>query len=97
MAMRTMIVVCSLLVVLGGCSGMNISGGQGSQQLAIQGKQLLDQQRYDEAMAAYRAAVRRNPGNADAQYGLGVAYSRTGADDQAIAAYREAIRLQPDT
>jgi len=96
MAMRTMIVVCSFLVVLGGCSGVNISGGQGSQDLAVQGKQWLDQQRNDEAITAYREAVRRDPGNAVAQYGLGVAYSRTGADDQAIAAYREAIRLQPD-
>jgi tetratricopeptide (TPR) repeat protein len=96
MAMRTMIVVCSLLVALGGCSGVNISGGQGSQELAVQGKQWLDQQRNDEAITAYREAVRRDPGNAVAQYGLGVAYSRTGADDQAIAAYREAIRLQPD-
>ncbi len=94
--MRTMIVVCSLLVALGGCSGVNISGGQGSQELAVQGKQWLDQQRNDEAITAYREAVRRDPGNAVAQYGLGVAYSRTGADDQAIAAYREAIRLQPD-
>jgi tetratricopeptide (TPR) repeat protein len=96
MAMRTIIGVCSLLVVLSGCSGINISGGQESQQLAFQGKQRLDQQRNDEAITAYREAVRRDPGNAVAQYGLGVAYSRTGADDQAIAAYREAIRLQPD-
>jgi tetratricopeptide (TPR) repeat protein len=96
MAMRTMIVVCSILVALGGCSGVNISGGQGSQELAAQGKQRLDQQRYDEAVTVYREAVRRDPGDAVAQYGLGVAYSRTGADAQAIAAYREAIRLQPD-
>jgi tetratricopeptide (TPR) repeat protein len=96
MAMRTMIVVCSILVALGGCSGVNISGGQGSQELAVQGKQWLDQQRYDEAIAAYREAVQNDPGYATAQYGLGVAYSRTGADAQATAAYREAIRLQPD-
>src|SRR5262245_34562506 len=96
MAMRTMMVVCSLFIVLGGCSGMNTSGGQGAQQLATQGKQLLDQQRYSEAIAAYREAVRRDPSDPIAQYGLGVAYSRTGADDQAIPAYREAIRLQPD-
>jgi cytochrome c-type biogenesis protein CcmH/NrfG len=96
MAMRTMIVVCSLFVVLSGCSGTNISDGQGSHELAVQGKQWLDQQRYDEAITAYREAVRRDPGNAVAQYGLGVAYSHTRASDQAIAAYREAIRLQPD-
>lgn len=93
--MRTMIVVCSLLVVLGGCAGMNTSGGQDSQPFATQAKQYLDQQRNDEAISAYREAIRGDPQNAVAHYGLGVAYSRTGADDQAIAAYREAVRLQP--
>jgi cytochrome c-type biogenesis protein CcmH/NrfG len=93
--MRTMIVVCSLLIVLGGCAGINTSGGQDSQPLATQAKQYLDQRRYDEAITAYREAIRRDPQSAVAHYGLGVAYSRTGADDQAITAYREAIRLQP--
>jgi tetratricopeptide (TPR) repeat protein len=94
--MRGMIVVCSFLIVLGGCSGVNTTGGLGRQEPATQGKQLLDQQRYSEALAAYREAVLHDPRDAIAQYGLGVAYSRTGADDQAIPAYREAIRLQPD-
>ncbi len=94
--MKTFIVLCSLLGVLVGCTGMNPGSGQGSQVLAIQGKQSLEQQRYDEAITAYREAVRRDPQNAVAQYGLGVAYSHKGADDQAIVAYREAIRLQPD-
>jgi Flp pilus assembly protein TadD len=62
----------------------------------MRGKQSLDQQHYDEAIGAYREAVRLDPRNALAHYGLGVAYSRTGQDEQAMAAYREAIRLQPD-
>jgi cytochrome c-type biogenesis protein CcmH/NrfG len=66
---RTMIVVCSLLVVLGGWSGINLSGVQGSQQISAQGKQWLDQQRYNEASTAYREAVRRDPGDAVMQYG----------------------------
>ena len=70
--------------------------GQDSQQSTIAGKQWLDQQRYDEAIAAYRQAVRLEPQNALAHYGLGVAYSRKGENEQAIAAYREAIRLQPE-
>ena len=93
--MRTMIVVCSLLGALLGCTGMNSHVGQDAQQAMTQAKQYLDQQRYDEAISAYREAVRGDPQNAVAHYGLGVAYSRTGADDQAIAAYREAVRLQP--
>jgi tetratricopeptide (TPR) repeat protein len=94
--MRTIIVLCSLLGVLSGCSGMKAYVGQESQSLALQGKQWLDQQRYNEAIAAYREAVRRDPRNAVLHYGLAVAYSRTGEDAQAITAYREVIRLQPN-
>lgn len=94
--MRTIIVFCSLLGALVGCSGVQTYIGQDSQQAAMSGKQWLDQQRYDEAVAAYRQAVRLEPQNALAHYGLGVAYSRKGEYGEAMAAYREAIRLQPD-
>jgi Flp pilus assembly protein TadD len=94
--MRTISVLCSVLAVFVGCSGVKTYIGQDSQQSTIAGKQWLDQQRYDEAIAAYRQAVRLEPQNALAHYGLGVAYSRKGENEQAIAAYREAIRLQPE-
>jgi tetratricopeptide (TPR) repeat protein len=93
--MRAIFILSGLLGALLGCTGMNSYVGQDSPHLMTQAKQYLDQQRYDEAITAYREAIRGDPQNAVAHYGLGVAYARTGADDQAIAAYREAIRLQP--
>jgi tetratricopeptide (TPR) repeat protein len=50
----------------------------------------------DEAIAAYREAIRLRPDDARAHTNLGNALRDQGKVDEAIAAYREAIRLQPD-
>lgn len=94
--MRTIIIACTLLALLAGCGTLPpVQQTQSSSQPAIQGKEFLDQQRYEEAIAAYREAIRLNRDDGFAHYGLGVGLSRMGRDDQAITAYREAIRLLP--
>jgi tetratricopeptide (TPR) repeat protein len=50
----------------------------------------------DDAIAAYRQAVKIKPDFADAWYNLGVVYKRSGRTDDAILAYRQAIKVQPD-
>jgi len=51
----------------------------------------------DDAIAAYREAIRMAPDASPATYGnLGIALHEKGDFDGAIAAYREAIRLRPD-
>jgi tetratricopeptide (TPR) repeat protein len=50
---------------------------------------------YSEAEAAFREAVRLDPGNADAHTDLGDALHRQGKYSEAEAASREAIRLDP--
>ena len=54
------------------------------------------QGKLDEAIAAYREAIRLKPDDAEAHYNLGIALSGQGKLDEAIAEYREAIRLKPD-
>jgi predicted O-linked N-acetylglucosamine transferase (SPINDLY family) len=50
----------------------------------------------DEAMVAYRQAIRLKPDYAEAYSNLGKASKDLGQLDEAIAFYRQAIRLKPD-
>jgi general secretion pathway protein A len=50
----------------------------------------------DEAVEAYREALRINPGNASAHYNLGLALYHKGLLDEAIQAYRQALRINPE-
>jgi tetratricopeptide (TPR) repeat protein len=59
------------------------------------GKALYEQHRYAEAEAAYKEAIRLNPGLADAHSSLGFALRSLGRYAEAEAACRKAIRLNP--
>ena len=48
-----------------------------------------------DAAAAFRAAIRLKPDDAEAHYDLGVALGRQGRLYEAVAAFRAAIRLKP--
>ena len=52
--------------------------------------------RYQEALEAYREALRLKPDFAEAWGELGAAYGKLGRHQDAIAPYREALRLKPD-
>jgi tetratricopeptide (TPR) repeat protein len=58
---------------------------------------LRDQGKLDEAVAAYREAIRLEPNLVQAYSGLVLALKDQGKLDEAVAAYREAIRLKPDS
>ncbi|HEY0838174.1 MAG TPA: tetratricopeptide repeat-containing glycosyltransferase family protein [Azospirillum sp.] len=66
--------------------------GQAHYNLAVALKQ---QGRFDEALAATRAAVRLAPGFPAAHFNLGIALAERGELPEAVAAYRAAIRLNP--
>ena len=51
---------------------------------------------YDDAIAAYREALRINPEDADVWYNLGNAYGNLDRHDDAIAAFREAVQTNPE-
>nr|AHZ45649.1 serine/threonine protein kinase [uncultured bacterium] len=56
---------------------------------------LHEKGRMDEAIRAYREAIRLDPRDAATHFNLALALKAKGQLDEAIAAYREAIRLDP--
>jgi len=52
--------------------------------------------RYEEAIYAYKQAIRIKPDDAEAHYNLGVAYGTLGRGQNEIESYKQAIRIKPD-
>lgn len=52
--------------------------------------------RFDEAIAAFAAALELDPDSATAHYDLGVTYDRLGRGEEAVAAYERSLELQPE-
>lgn len=61
-----------------------------------QGRYFQGQQRYEQAIAAYRKALLADPGFVEARNGLGVIYATQGRHDEAIKEFRAAIKLVPN-
>ncbi len=57
---------------------------------------LGNQGKLEEAIAAYREAIRLKPDYADAHNNLGIALGKQGKLEEAVAEFRTAIRLKPD-
>ena len=53
-------------------------------------------QRYDEAIAAFREAIRRAPDFLPAHHNLAATYAEAGRDQEARAEAAEALRLNPE-
>ena len=60
------------------------------------GHYLAEDRRIAESRAEYAEAVRSEPTNADAHYGLAVLLALQGRTEAAIAEYSEALRLNPN-
>jgi tetratricopeptide (TPR) repeat protein len=60
------------------------------------GLALLAAGRLEEAMRAFAAAIRLDPGMATAHHNLGVVLDNLGHTDRALACYETAARLKPD-
>ncbi|HEY7448642.1 MAG TPA: tetratricopeptide repeat protein [Vicinamibacterales bacterium] len=63
--------------------------------LVLKGRFLLAERKIDDAVARLQAAVKANPGSAEAQFALGNAYVAKSDREQAIRAFNETIRLNP--
>jgi tetratricopeptide (TPR) repeat protein len=57
---------------------------------------LTKQEKYDEAVAHYQAALKTNPESASAQSDWGMALTKQGRWQESIAHYEEALRLDPN-
>jgi tetratricopeptide (TPR) repeat protein len=75
-------------------SAIGLAPGEATLHNAL-GMALAQQNRTDEAVAAYQASIDLDPGLADAVYNLASAEHALGRLDQAEAAYRRAIALDP--
>ncbi|MDD4933274.1 MAG: tetratricopeptide repeat protein [Methylacidiphilaceae bacterium] len=70
-----------------------LPGGAASYNLGIVYGEL---NRFQDAASAYRMALTRQPGNAEAWNNLGVAYEKLGRSHDALQAYSRAFLLQPN-
>ena len=52
--------------------------------------------KHQEAIEAFKQAIRINPDYAEVHYNLGVAHGKSGMHKEAIEAYKQAIRINPD-
>jgi tetratricopeptide (TPR) repeat protein len=70
--------------------------GQNAGYFCSLGIALKNQGKLDEAVAAYRQALRIKPDLAEANSNLGNALRDQGKLDEAVTTYRDAIRIKPD-
>jgi len=64
-------------------------------KLLAEADRLADQKRWNEAIETYGAALKVNPGSAEANIKLANAFMSTGQWKEAVAAYKEGIRVEP--
>nr|BAL57454.1 tetratricopeptide repeat domain protein [uncultured Bacteroidetes bacterium] len=60
------------------------------------GLELMSQERWEEAEAAFREALRRDPRHHPTHYQLGILYEKLGREAEAIAILREGMHLAED-
>ena len=62
----------------------------------LKGFELFEQERYEDAIRAFKASVRARPDDADVHYSLGLMYLLTGDRDAAMDEYRILKSLNPN-
>src|SRR6478672_11642841 len=65
-------------------------------QLVQEGNRYADARQYDQAVDAYRQAIKLDPNLAAAYHGLGRVYVNMGRPTDALGPMRSAIRIEPD-
>lgn len=71
---------------------------QGQQNLrgaVEQGQALLNQHKYNEAIAAFRQAIAQQPGFAPSHFYLGFALSQSGQNQEAITEFQNCLQIDP--
>jgi len=100
--MTKVIFLCSILSIQAVASSLNVvriilqSPATPSQEVR-QSIDLIQNNKFAEAIELLQGAVKKNPEDADAWQYLGVALSRQSKTDEARRAYEQAARLRPDS
>lgn len=68
---------------------------ENSERLVAQAESAYQAQRYEDARALFARAAADDPGDAAAQYGLGLALGRLGRWDESVVAFERATELRP--
>jgi tetratricopeptide (TPR) repeat protein len=65
--------------------------------LFLKGNKLYADQKFSEASAAYREAIKLDPGSWRYYLNLGLACKKMGGSDEALAAFKKALELDPES
>jgi tetratricopeptide (TPR) repeat protein len=94
MLKRSLYILCTLIVVLAGCSR---DPETVKKKYVENGDRFYQQAKYRQASIMYRNAIKRDPKYGEAYAKLGDSELRRGDIRQAVGAFRRAIELLPDT
>lgn len=72
-----------------------MSSGNYAQSMYLLGRYYQGQNRYEQAITAYKKALAADSRSAEAYNGLGVVYSRMGNFDAAVEAFNAALNISP--
>lgn len=80
----------------GGAAATGDAGDTGGDADVAAGLAAMEEERYDDALAAFRRATAADSRNADAWNGAGFALRKLGRFDAAFEAYGRALAIDPD-
>jgi tetratricopeptide (TPR) repeat protein len=87
------LVVAAALLAAAAVPAQNTSAA--AVKLAEEGSKALEARRYAEALAAFEAAQKLAPRNADILFGVGVSFYMLGQNGEAEAQFKRALQLNP--
>ncbi len=82
----------AFLIAPGRASAQSADSVVSPRQLVAEGNELLEQDKYREALDKYEAAQKASPESAEVAYNRGIALYRLGRHDDAAAAFQDAIK-----
>lgn len=94
---RSMLIIFCVAVMFGCASKRppSVEPSEEARQYHEQGVFLSREGRFEEALSAFKKAVRRYPEYGKAYYNMGIIYHELGQDDKGIEAYGKAIEINP--
>ena len=63
----------------------------------VRGNKLLEQQKFEEAAAAFKEAIKFTPDNWGYHFNLGISYKKLKEQEKALGAFQEATKLNPES